>query len=48
MFITDITNCYGSIYTHSINWAILGKEDAKRHIGKASLGHTIDTYMQGM
>ena len=48
MFITDITNCYGSIYTHSINWAILGKEEAKRNIGKSSLGHTIDTYMQGM
>ncbi len=48
MFITDITNCYGSIYTHSINWAIMGKEEAKRNIGKSSLGHTIDTYMQGM
>ena len=44
MFISDITNCYGSIYTHSINWAILGKEEAKRNIGKSSLGHTIDTY----
>ena len=25
MFVTDITNCYGSIYTHSIAWAIEGK-----------------------
>lgn len=48
MFITDITNCYGSIYTHSINWAISGKEEAKRNIGKPSLGHTIDNYIQGM
>ena len=30
MAITDITNCYGSIYTHSISWAINGKENAKK------------------
>ena len=23
MFVTDITNCYGSIYTHSIAWALM-------------------------
>ena len=23
---TDVTNCYGSIYTHSISWAIHGKQ----------------------
>jgi RNA-directed DNA polymerase len=26
---TDITNCYGSIYTHTIPWALHGKEKAK-------------------
>lgn len=26
---TDITDCYGSIYTHSITWAMCGKENAK-------------------
>lgn len=29
MFITDITNCYSSIYTHTIGWAIEGKRVAK-------------------
>lgn len=49
MFITDITNCYSSIYTHTIGWAIEGKDDAKEKRGKASsLGNTIDTYIQGM
>lgn len=27
---TDITNFYPSIYTHSIPWAIVGKEEAKK------------------
>jgi len=48
MFQTDITNCYESIYTHTINWAIDGKEHAKSNIGKKSLGSTIDSYIQGM
>ena len=26
----DIANCYPSIYSHSISWALLGKEKAKR------------------
>ncbi len=26
----DITNCYNSMYTHSIAWAICGKQEAKR------------------
>ena len=34
---TDITNCYGSIYTHSIAWAIETKEIAKKNINDASL-----------
>ena len=27
----DITNCYNSIYTHSITWAVCGKENAKTY-----------------
>ena len=27
----DISNCYNSIYTHSITWAICGKNDAKQY-----------------
>ena len=29
MFVTDITNCYASMYTHTIAWALMGKEKAK-------------------
>lgn len=28
----DITNCYNSMYTHSISWAICGKEKAKTYM----------------
>lgn len=28
----DITNCYNSMYTHSITWAVCGKEDAKSYL----------------
>lgn len=31
VLITDITDCYGSIYTHSIGWALHGKEAAREH-----------------
>ncbi|WP_244880261.1 RNA-directed DNA polymerase [Lactiplantibacillus fabifermentans] len=42
---TDITNCYGSIYTHTIDWAIRGKDDAKQATtnGKdKSFAHKLD------
>ena len=50
MFITDITNCYGSVYTHTIEWALEGKEQAKENKlnNRKSLGHTIDTYISAM
>lgn len=49
MFITDITNCYSSIYTHAISWAIEEKDNAKKNRRKfSSLGNTIDTYIQEM
>ena len=35
MFVTDITNCYGSIYTHTIAWALMGKDTAKQKKGKS-------------
>lgn len=31
VLITDITDCYGSIYTHSIGWALHGKDAAREH-----------------
>lgn len=44
---TDVTDCYGSLYTHSISWAIHGLEEAKKNKGKNSLlGNKIDAHIQ--
>lgn len=48
MAITDITNCYGSIYTHSISWAINGKENAKKNKKQDNLGNEIDRVIMAM
>lgn len=44
---TDVTDCYGSLYTHSIAWAIHGIEHAKQNKTKKSLlGNKIDFHIQ--
>lgn len=44
---TDISDCYPSIYTHSIAWAIEGKEEAKEDAGNMSLlGNQVDKIIQ--
>ncbi|WP_374972406.1 RNA-directed DNA polymerase [Spongiibacter marinus] len=44
---TDVTDCYGSLYTHSIAWAIHGLEHAKQNKTKKSLlGNKIDFHIQ--
>ncbi|MDO4186064.1 MAG: RNA-directed DNA polymerase [Bacteroidales bacterium] len=49
MFVTDITNCYGSIYTHSIAWALMGKEEAKKKRNiHGLLGNSIDIHIRNM
>lgn len=48
---TDITDCYGSIYTHSIPWALHTKEEAKKRINRNNdslIGVSIDNYLQDM
>lgn len=46
---TDITDCYGSIYTHSIAWALHTKAVAKSKRNDSSLlGNKIDKYIQNM
>ncbi|MXS86140.1 reverse transcriptase [Nitrosomonas sp. HPC101] len=46
---TDITDCYGAIYTHSIAWAIHGKTEAKaKRTDKSLLGNQIDSHIQDM
>lgn len=44
---TDITDCYPSIYTHTIPWAIFGKEYAKAN-RKGGLGNDIDEKIRNM
>ena len=45
---TDISNCYPSIYTHSISWALHKKEFAKEHREKGILGNDIDHLLEDM
>lgn len=49
IFHTDITDCYGSIYTHSIPWALHTKEAAKdRRRDDSLVGNRIDWTLQKM
>lgn len=46
---TDITDCYGAIYTHSIAWALHTKLEAKQKRQDPSLiGNVIDWHIQDM
>lgn len=46
---TDITDCYGAIYTHSVAWAVHGKNEAKRNRNnKNIIGNQIDNHLQDM
>ncbi|MBL4702331.1 MAG: RNA-directed DNA polymerase [Phycisphaeraceae bacterium] len=46
---TDITDCYGSIYTHSIAWSLHGKQNAKNAPkDQALIGNAIDRRLQQM
>lgn len=48
----DITDCYGSLYTHSISWAIHTIEEAKKPENRvhssALIGVAIDKHIQAM
>lgn len=44
----DVTNCYGTIYTHSIAWAIHTKPVAKRNHKAELFGNKIDNCIQAM
>jgi hypothetical protein len=51
---TDITDCYSSIYTHTIEWALHGKEKSKENVQKKKnkrekfLGGEIDQTIESM
>lgn len=51
MLQTDISDCYGSIYTHSIPWAVHTKEEAKKRENRnrnSLIGVAIDNHLQDM
>ena len=48
IFHTDIVDCYGAIYTHSIPWAIHTQKFAKTNEGDEYIGNAIDTAMKSM
>lgn len=51
VLITDITDCYDSIYTHSIGWALHEKKEAREHRNKKPpklIGCIIDNIIQSM
>ena len=41
---SDITYCYPSIYSHSISWALLGKDEAKKESSNKNLWTNIIDY----
>ena len=45
---TDIANCYSSVYTHSIAWAIHGRKKAKADYNRTLIGNNIDHYIKCM
>lgn len=50
---TDIVDCYGSIYTHSISWALHSKKVSKdnrkdKNFNKKYIGGMIDFHIQSM
>ena len=50
-YVTDIQNFYHSIYTHSIDWMLEGKEESKRNVGvgkssKYTFGRSLDQLIQ--
>lgn len=49
VFQADISDCYSSIYTHSIAWAVHGRDEAKRNRDDETLiGNLVDWHIQDM
>ena len=44
----DISNCFPSIYTHSLPWALVGKSNSKTNRSKSEWFNKIDHYVQCM
>ena len=48
MFVTDITNCYGSINPQSIEWALLCKNTKYENNENMSLAKNLQTYLRAL
>lgn len=48
LYETDIVDCYGSIYTHSIAWALHTRPVAKKNHSNSLLGNKIDSIVKAM
>lgn len=48
MLVTDISNCYSSIYTHTIAWALLGRDVAKKQRDLTLFANQLDKLIQSM
>lgn len=51
VFDIDLTDCYGSIYTHSLAWALHGKEYMKKYENRKKdtlLGNILDSHIRWM
>ncbi len=48
LWMLDISNCFGSIYTHSVSWAMKSKDVVKRHLQASAntFGGEIDREMR--
>ena len=47
--VTDLVDCYPSIYTHSVAWSLLGKKRAQGNKrGRRELGNLLDGYLMDM
>lgn len=44
----DISNCFSSMYSHAISWALVGKEEAKKRRKPIEWFNQIDTYTQSV
>lgn len=44
----DVSDCYSSIYTHSIAWALYGHDEAYNQRSQTNLGNKIDEHIQMM
>ncbi|MCH7225104.1 RNA-directed DNA polymerase [Haloferula sp. A504] len=51
LFHADITDCYGSIYTHSLSWALHGRAVMKQPVNRNNrvlIGNIIDRHLMDM